>query len=136
MLLYINKVQYAPSLHLATSAFGARRAYLDTVPWRDLPTVKLSSVKDTLSIEDHGIKHTVELKATLCGDESPLSPSTDYAFLLHSVGGEKYLLGSRGDTQPTVLTELNAPSSASEVSGMTLTVSLVSGNPLYLVTEI
>lgn len=136
MLLYINKVQYAPSLHLATSAFGARRAYLDTVPWRDLPTVKLSSVKDTLSIEDHGIKHTVELKATLCGDESPLSPSTDYAFLLHSVSGAKYLLGSRGDTQPTVLTELNAPSSASEVSGMTLTVSLISGNPLYLVTEI
>lgn len=136
MLLYINKVQYAPSLHLATSAFGARRAYLDTVPWRDLPTVKLSSVKDTLSIEDHGIKHTVELKATLCGDESPLSPSTDYAFLLHAVGGAKYLLGSRGDTQPTVLTELNAPSSATEVSGMTLTVSLISGNPLYLVTEI
>ena len=136
MLLYINKVQYAPSLHLATSAFGARRAYLDTVPWRDLPTVKLSSVKDTLSLEDHGIKHTVELKATLCGDESPLSPSTDYAFLLHTVGGAKYLLGSRGDTQPTVLTELNAPSSASEVSGMTLTVSLISGNPLYLVTEI
>ena len=136
MLLYINKVQYAPSLHLATSAFGARRAYLDTVPWRDLPTVKLSSVKDTLSLEDHGIKHTLELKATLCGDESPLSPSTDYAFLLHSVGGAKYLLGSRGDTQPTVLTELNAPSSASEVSGMTLTVSLISGNPLYLVTEI
>ena len=136
MLLYINKVQYAPSLHLATSAFGARRAYLDTVPWRDLPTVKLSSVKDTLSIEDHGIKHTVELKATLCGDESPLSPSTDYAFLLHAVSGAKYLLGSRGDTQPTVLTELNAPSSASEVSGMTITVSLVSGNPLYLVTEV
>ena len=136
MLLYITKVQYAPSLHLATSAFGARRAYLDTVPWRDMPTVKLSSVKDTLSIEDHGIKHTVELKATLCGDESPLSPSTDYAFLLHAVSGAKYLLGSRGDTQPTVLTELNAPSSASEVSGMTLTVSLISGNPLYLVTEI
>lgn len=136
MLLYINRIQYAPSLHLATSAFGARRAYLDTVPWRDLPTVKLSSVKDTLSLEDHGIKHTVELKATLCGDESPLSPSTDYAFLLHSVSGQKYLLGSHGDTQPTVLTELNAPSSAAEVSGMTLTVSLVSGNPLYLVSNI
>ena len=136
MLLYIYKVQYAPSLHLATSAFGARRAYLDTVPWRDLPTVKLSSVKDTLSLEDHGIKHAVELKATLCGDESPLSPSTAYAFLLHTVSVAKYLLGSRGDTQPTVLTELNAPSSASEVSGMTLTVSLISGNPLYLVTEI
>ena len=136
MLLYITKVQYAPSHHLVTSAFSARRAYLDTVPWRDLPTVKLSSVKDTLSLEDHGIKHTVELKATLCGDESPLSPYTDYAFLLHSVSGEKYLLGSNGDTQPTVLTELNAPSSAAEVSGMTLTVSLVSGNPLYLVSNI
>ena len=82
------------------------------------------------------MKHTVELKATLCGDESPLSPSTDYAFLLHSVSGAKYLLGSRGDTQPTVLTELNAPTSAAEVSGMTLTVSLISGNPLYLVSNI
>ena len=133
MLLYITKVQYAPSHHLATSAFSARRAYLDTVPWRDLPTVKLSSVKDTLSLEDHGVKHTVELKATLCGDESPLSPSTDYAFLLHSVSGAKYLLRSSGDTQPTVLTELNAPTSAAEVSGMTLTVTLISGNPLYLV---
>ena len=136
MLLYITKVQYAPSHHLATSAFGARRAYLDTVPWRDLPTVRLSSVKDTLSLGDHGVKHTVDFLVIRRGPGSTLFPSTDYAFLLHSVSSAKYLLGSSGDTHPTVLTELNAPTSAAEVSAMTLTVTLVSGNPLYLVSNI
>lgn len=135
MLLYIYGIEYAEARHLAHAMIAdvpaCRCMMTQPVPWTPLGLAGLAALEVEEEVEDGTRQSTSKLSAVLT--EPFPSAGSPLVFRLSLACGQKWVLGSNCKPYPLTVRNASVPSTASEASVETLSVSY-SGRPLRIIS--
>ena len=135
ILSNIRRVEAIESFHLRHSDYVASQGvFLNVLQlFKEIPIIGLASATVKDKIENNQRIFTTELSFRTC---TPLLPEPQkLCFLLTTVSGDRYLLGSHQRPYPLVTNSQNFPGSASAASGNVVKVDYTGPFPLLKVLD-
>lgn len=137
MLRYIRKAYIMEAYHLSTATVRQWDgvAVIDSyMPWKQLPTVGLSALSVTESVENGLCSKNVKFTCTL--SEWQHLPRRPACLKLVCTDGTEWLMGRNLRPYPQLTQELSRPDRVSERTICTLTVQLTGSGGLMGINEL
>lgn len=137
MLRYIRKAYIMEAYHLATAIvrpWDGVAVIADYMPWKHLPTIGLSSLTVSESVEN-GIR-IKNVKFTCTISEWQHLPRRPVCLKLVCTDGTEWLMGRNLRPYPQLTQELSCPDRVSERTICTLTAQLTGAGVLMGICEV